>query len=94
VLVHVLQANVSLRRIDDYLHEQETQKYAVLAEAPAASKTKVGFVNATFTWADESQAREDASVFRLRDVDLAFPDGQLSIVLGPGEFIAISVLGR
>lgn len=90
MLVHVLQANVSLRRIDEYLHEQETQKYAVLTDAPSTSKTKVGFRNATFTWADEGQARDDASVFCLRDVNLDFPAGQLSIVLGPGESTPLS----
>ncbi|GAA5991641.1 hypothetical protein JCM10908_001069 [Rhodotorula pacifica] len=98
MLVHILQANVSLRRIDEYLHEQETQKYAVLAEAPATSKTKVGFVDATFTWGDEAQAREDSSVFRLRDLDLDFPDGQLSIVLGPvgsgKSTLLLSLLGE
>ncbi|GAA5881682.1 hypothetical protein JCM3774_005336 [Rhodotorula dairenensis] len=98
MLVHVLQANVSLRRIDEYLHEQETQKYAVLAEAPGTSKTKVGFLHATFTWADEHQAREDASVFCLRDVNLEFPAGQLSIVLGPvgsgKSTLLLSLLGE
>lgn len=87
MFVNTLQALVSLRRIDDYLHEEETHKYSMLAEEPSAAAqardVKVGIVHGTFTWADEDEAREDPSVFRIKDVNVKFPEGKLSIVLGP-----------
>lgn len=54
----------------------------------AASDPHVGFANnASFTWGDEAAAREDPSVFRLRDLDINFPVGKLSIIVGPGTVL-------
>ncbi|POY72105.1 hypothetical protein BMF94_4837 [Rhodotorula taiwanensis] len=97
--VHALQAHVSLCRIDECLHEQETQKYAVLAGTSSISpEMKVGFHRATFTWSDEVAARGDASVFQLRDLDLLFPPTKLSVVLGPvgsgKSTLLLSLLGE
>ncbi|SCZ89011.1 BZ3500_MvSof-1268-A1-R1_Chr1-1g00891 [Microbotryum saponariae] len=84
MVVSVLQAHVSLKRIDDFLNEQETAKYAVVKEPRTGSDPIVGFTDsASFTWADEAEAREDLSVFRIRDLNLSFPVGKFSIILGP-----------
>jgi len=92
VLVNVLQAHVSLVRIDGYLHEEETHKYSILAEPSTAEDPIIGFVDGTFTWADEENAKSDPSVFRIRDLNLRFPDGKFSIVLGPGASLSPSLL--
>ncbi|GAA6009491.1 hypothetical protein JCM10207_003801 [Rhodosporidiobolus poonsookiae] len=85
MFVNVLQALVSLRRIDEYLNEEETHKYSILADDAerGPDDPKVGFVDATFTWAAEQDAREDEGVFRVQDLNLSFPEGKLSIILGP-----------
>lgn len=64
MFVNVLQAYVSLKRIDKFLEEEETAKYAVLREAATDDDPVIGFVDAIFTWADEEKAKEDASVFK------------------------------
>jgi hypothetical protein len=86
VAVNVLQAHVSLQRIDEFLAEEETTKYAVIREPTTASDPVIGFTGGEFTWSDEQLAKDDASVFRIRDLNLAFPAGKFSIVLGPGRF--------
>ncbi|GAA6053294.1 hypothetical protein JCM3770_006670 [Rhodotorula araucariae] len=83
MLVNVLQAHVSLKRIDAYMHEEETHKYSILAEPSTDEDPTIGFVDGTFTWSDEEKARDDPAVFRIRDLNLRFPEGQFSIVLGP-----------
>lgn len=85
VFVNVLQAYVSLKRIDKFLAEEETHKYTVLSESASEDDPKVGFVDAAFTWASEDVARADPSVFRVSGLDFAFPEESLSIILGPGE---------
>jgi hypothetical protein len=91
VFVNVLQAYVSLKRIDKFLAEEETHKYSVLSEVASEDDPKIGFVDASFTWADEEKAREDPSVFRVSGLDFAFPEGCLSIILGPGKFSALEL---
>ncbi|BGP50526.1 Transporter of the ATP-binding cassette (ABC) [Rhodotorula kratochvilovae] len=82
MLVNVIQAHVSLKRIDAYMHEEETHKYSILAEPSTSEDPIVGFVDGTFTWSDEEKARNDPAVFRILDLNLRFPEGQFSIVLG------------
>ncbi|GAA5859422.1 hypothetical protein JCM1840_004609 [Sporobolomyces johnsonii] len=83
MFVNVLQAHVSLKRIDKFLAEEETHKYSILHEAATENDPVVGFVNGVFTWADEKKAREDESVFRVGKLDLRFPEEGLSIICGP-----------
>lgn len=85
MLVNVLQAHVSLKRIDEFLAEEETAKYAVLREPSSPEDPVIGFVGGNFTWSDEQVAKDDNTVFRIHDLTLTFPVGKLSIVLGPGE---------
>ncbi|GAA5950238.1 hypothetical protein JCM10213_005210 [Rhodosporidiobolus nylandii] len=98
VAVNVLQALVSLGRIDEYLREEETHKYSILQESASVEDPKVGFVNGTFTWAGEEEARNDVGVFRIENLNLSFPEGKLSIVLGPvgsgKTTILLSLLGE
>ena len=56
----------------------------VIKVASRAEDPIVGFKDGSFTWSDASTAKEDESVFRIRDLNLSFPLGQLSLILGPG----------
>lgn len=85
MFVNVLQAYVSLKRIDKFLDEEETAKYSVLREVAGGDDPVIGFVDASFTWANEEKAREDPSVFRVSGLDFSFPENGLSIILGPGK---------
>lgn len=87
MFVNVLQAHVSLKRLDSYLQEEETHKYTLLQESATSNDPIVGFVNGTFTWADVDKARDDPTVFRVSDLNLRFPEGKFSIVLGPGKYL-------
>ncbi|KAM0753978.1 hypothetical protein T439DRAFT_342117 [Meredithblackwellia eburnea MCA 4105] len=83
MIVNILQAHVSLKRIDTFLAEEETAKYSVIQEPSSIDDPVIGFKNASFTWADEQLANDDPTVFRLHHLNLSFPVGQMSIVLGP-----------
>lgn len=85
MLVNVLQAHVSLKRIQEFLDEEETAKYATIHQSAIESDPVIGFKDGNFTWSDEQLAKDDTSVFRIKHLNLTFPVGKLSIVLGPGE---------
>ena len=62
----------------------------VIKVATRADDPIVGFKNGSFTWSDASTAQEDDTVFRIKDLKLSFPPGQLSIILGPGSLFRTS----
>ncbi|WFC98615.1 hypothetical protein MYAM1_001345 [Malassezia yamatoensis] len=82
-LIHwLLNALVSVRRIDNYLQQQETEKYEQLIGDSSdeiafnpPSYTKIGFVHATFTY--------NSGTFQLKNLDCLFPVGEISCVIGP-----------
>lgn len=97
MIVNILSALVSVRRIDSFLKEPETLKYEQLLRseddaAPSSSDPVVGFEHATFVFGagksdagaegDEDGASPELS-FALKDLNLHFPDGKLSIITGP-----------
>lgn len=84
----VIQAKVSINRIEQFLNESKTEKYSQLRmKRPSHSASRyIGFVNASFSWlgrstgSDSSKANKD---FRLRDLNLAFETGKLNVIVGP-----------
>ncbi|KAI3478093.1 hypothetical protein L1887_60024 [Cichorium endivia] len=105
MIVQILNSLVSVRRIDTYLREEETQKYQQLlrdedssdwgdadangrndSPTPGSSAhgagQRIGFEDASFTYADDDSDVEEGA-FCLRDINLRFPVGKLSIVAGP-----------
>ncbi|KAH6606189.1 abc bile acid transporter [Trichoderma cornu-damae] len=68
---------VSLQRIQRYLDGPEQTSSATASES-------IGFEGATLTWARGRNAEpsETTTCFRLRDVNLSFPKGKLSIITG------------
>ncbi|KAL7790293.1 ABC transporter [Trichoderma ceciliae] len=67
---------ISLQRIQQYLNLPE-QKSSAMASG------SIDFEDATLAWARNSNAElSEATGFNLRDVNLAFPKGKLSIITG------------
>lgn len=81
----LIQARVSVQRVSQFLNETETEKFSKVAAPPPTSPT-VGFRNASFAWEEKQVAQEDPSIFQLGDLNLSFPVGKLSLVVGPGKF--------
>ncbi|KAK4047206.1 Transporter of the ATP-binding cassette (ABC) [Microbotryomycetes sp. JL221] len=98
MFVFALEAYISLKRVGKFLDEPESAKYAVVKIPAAASDPIVGLVNGVFTWVDKDAAMADNTLFRLRDINLTFPQGKLSIVLGPvgsgKSTLLLSLLGE
>lgn len=84
VAVNVLQAHISLARISEFLEEEDTQKFTIVRPPGSASDPVLGFTKASFTWSNEVDAIADTALFRVHDLNLNFPVGQLSIIVGPG----------
>ncbi|KAG1046896.1 hypothetical protein G6F43_010636 [Rhizopus delemar] len=73
-----LQANVSVKRIENFLDEDEVDP----VNENDANGTMIGFVNdATFSW--ESKPTEGVCKPAIKNLNLSFPVGKLSIVCGP-----------
>lgn len=70
---------VSVRRILRFLKEPESPKSSQLVTGEPG---KCGFENATLSWSSSSSSRE-TDHFKLRDMDVLFPMGELSVIMGP-----------
>ncbi|OAV90001.1 hypothetical protein PTTG_07447 [Puccinia triticina 1-1 BBBD Race 1] len=78
----VLQSYVSLKRIESFLNEEETEKDATFTYA--ANKKDAG-------------STIESSTFRLSGLDFAFPEGKLSLIIGRGKgksTLLLSLLGE
>ncbi|PNY27495.1 ATP-dependent bile acid permease [Tolypocladium capitatum] len=84
----VLQAHVSIIRINEFLNESETDKYFQLSQSQA---DMIGFEDATFKWFGDDPKRgcnetdpllEPPPPFRLRDLRIKFLPGGLNVVIG------------
>lgn len=86
MLAHVQESKVSVDRIEEFLSEEETEKYVQLAHNSAnqAEEPKIGFQHATFTWAGkQSHGKDGSKAFRMIDLDVMFRIGELNIIAGP-----------
>ncbi|KAH9820672.1 hypothetical protein DFH28DRAFT_884295 [Melampsora americana] len=93
----LLQSYVALRRIDDFLKEDETEKYSTLSSPVEEGDPLIGFKDAAFTYGAELEdAKVDMSGFQLRGLDFGFPVGELSLVIGRGgkTSLLLSLLGE
>lgn len=89
LFVNVLSSLVSVKRIDQFLREEETEKYEQLLVDEDDdedlgldlddSKPLVGFQDASFTF----ESLDNDNAFILKDLNLSFPEGKLSIIAGP-----------
>jgi ABC-type multidrug transport system fused ATPase/permease subunit len=99
----LLQAKVSLGRINGFLKESDTSKYENLSVPATANDPIIGFENATLEWegteafngesSENGNTGEDANIpsvvidaspaFTIPNLNLSFPEKELSIIVGP-----------
>lgn len=83
IIVRLIQAYTSVCRIQDFLNEPETHKYTQVS-TPGPSDPAIGFHDALFAYpGEEGPGPDSAQSFRLGELDLSFPKGELSLVTGP-----------
>lgn len=79
---------VSVDRVEEFLKEEETEKYhqlKLLPEDEEGPHLLIGFKNGTFTWGTSSSMNRagSTSAFMLRDLNVNFVPGRLNIIAGP-----------
>lgn len=72
MLSFVIQSKVSLDRVQEFLDEEETEKYNQLT----ISRNKIAFENATFAWDKKNPS------FKLKNLNVEFKLGKLNVVIG------------
>ncbi|KIH87842.1 hypothetical protein SPBR_04542 [Sporothrix brasiliensis 5110] len=88
MIAHVQEAQVSIDRIEEFLTEEETEKFDQLGLDnidEATGERVIGFRNnASFIWGGKNVVAEDGSMaFRLLDLDVDFNIGKLNVITGP-----------
>ncbi|KAI8647895.1 P-loop containing nucleoside triphosphate hydrolase protein [Parasitella parasitica] len=77
----LIQANVSIKRVEKFLDEDEVELPAQINLEAARHGVALGFVeNATFSWDSKRDSYNKPSI---KNLNLSFPVGKLSIVCGP-----------
>ncbi|KAH8664360.1 ABC transporter type 1, transmembrane domain-containing protein [Xylariales sp. PMI_506] len=86
MIAHVQEAKVSIDRVEEFLGEEETDKYQQLGEnnVDEDGNAIMGFRNATFIWGSKTAVAADGSMaFRLMNLNCDFKIGKLNIIAGP-----------
>ena len=87
MVAHVQESKVSVDRIEEYLNEEETEKYRQLRHAKRDNlqESRIGLRNATLTWGstDPHSSGPGAEGFRLIKMDVDFEIGKLNVIAGP-----------
>ena len=84
MLARVQESKVSVDRIAKFLSEEETEKYEQLHSMDGEDETRIGFENATFSWAGKEEAFEPGNAaFRMINLSVDFRVGGLNIIAGP-----------
>lgn len=86
MLAHVQEAKVSIDRVEEFLQEEETEKYEQLGldNVDENGVKRIGLKRATLIWGGKHVVSEDGSrSFRLLDIDVDFSIGKLNIIAGP-----------
>ncbi|KAF4589649.1 ATP-dependent bile acid permease [Ophiocordyceps camponoti-floridani] len=86
MFAHVQESKVSIDRVEEFLNEEETEKYEQLGldNTDQDGVRRIGFRGATLIWGGRDTVASDGSrAFRLLDVDVDFRIGQLNIIAGP-----------
>ncbi|KIK07255.1 hypothetical protein K443DRAFT_129256 [Laccaria amethystina LaAM-08-1] len=80
----ILNAYVSMQRIEEFLGEDEVPRWAsTLTATPTEQGFKeVKFCDATFEWEKRKHPSATPSRFQLGPLNLTFPQGSLSLVIG------------
>lgn len=86
MFAHVQESKVSIDRVEEFLNEEETEKYEQLGldNVDEDGVKHIGFRRATLIWGGRESVAEDGSrAFRLLDMDVDFQIGKLNIIAGP-----------
>ncbi|CAK7199621.1 Transporter of the ATP-binding cassette (ABC) [Sporothrix eucalyptigena] len=88
MIAHVQESQVSIDRIEEFLSEEETEKFDQLGLDNIDESTGervIGFrKNASFIWGGKDVIADDGSMaFRLLDLDVDFQIGKLNVITGP-----------
>ena len=86
MITNVLQSKVSLDRVAAFLAEEDTQKYDHLYKKEKDSDgPQIGFKDASFSFANQKDTSDDPSntAFQVRDLNVDFPIGELTVISGP-----------
>ena len=86
MIAHVQESKVSVDRVEEFLNEDETQKYEQLLQGSKDDDGDpiIGFDKATLTWGGKDAQKADGqTAFRMIDMDVRFVIGRLNIIVGP-----------
>ncbi|PVH78648.1 hypothetical protein DL98DRAFT_656027 [Cadophora sp. DSE1049] len=87
MIAHVQESKVSVDRVEEFLNEEETEKYVQLQHdnLDEDGDQMIGFKNATFSWGAKEDPTDEniSSAFRLMDMNIKFEIGKLNIIAGP-----------
>ncbi|KAI1391546.1 P-loop containing nucleoside triphosphate hydrolase protein [Hypoxylon trugodes] len=86
MIAHIQEAKVSVDRVEEFLNEDETEKYEQLGpdNVDENGKKVIGFRDATFIWGGKDAVAADGTMaFRLIDINVDFKIGKLNIIAGP-----------
>lgn len=85
MVAHVQESKVSVDRIEEYLTEEDTEKYRQLRhDENGDGVPSIGFDRCTLTWASRSSALDpESDSFKIIDLDFRFVPGELNVIAGP-----------
>ena len=86
MVAHVQESKVSVDRVEEFLREEETERYIQLHKSREASPndTRIALQHATLTWGTTANAstKGATSSFRLIDINIVFVVGKLNVIAG------------
>ena len=87
MVAHVQDSKVSVDRVDQFLNEEDTEKYMQLRKSKTLGngETKIALEDATLSWGSKKDSSGLASLdsFRLININTDFQIGRLNIIAGP-----------
>ena len=87
MVAHVQDSKVSVDRVDQFLNEEDTEKYLQLQKSKqlGGGETKIALEDATLTWGSKKESSGLGSLdsFRLINITADFHIGRLNIIAGP-----------
>ena len=86
MVAHIQESKVSVDRVEDFMNEEETDKYIQLRDSKLAEvEPRIAIQHATLTWGAKSSLQKSDSTaesFKLIDIDVEFVIGGLNIIAG------------
>ena len=87
MVAHVQDSKVSVDRVDQFLNEEDTEKYLQLQKSKQLGngETRIALEDATLTWGSkaDSNGLDNLDAFQLISIDADFHIGRLNIIAGP-----------